>query len=107
MSSEAFAQVRAVLVQVPALLDLLGKFLFPLACSFCSGEFLPVCIQGVPHGLDGAYVSVDSSPRGKKTKASGLKKQGRGTKISCRAGIECETPDTYVQPPKHLAYVAC
>ena len=50
---ESFTQIWSIFIQVAALLNLLGQFLFPLAGPFCCRKFLPVGIQRVTHGLYG------------------------------------------------------
>lgn len=50
---ESFTQVRALIVEVTALLYLLRKFLFAFTRSLGGGKLLPMGIQGVSHSLHG------------------------------------------------------
>ncbi len=58
---ESLAKVRAILIQVAALLDLLREFLFPLSCAFSRSQFLPMGIQGVTHSLTGQSKPISTN----------------------------------------------
>ena len=51
VGSKPFSQIRTLIVQVASLLDLLRELLLSFAGTFGSGQFLPVCIERIPHRL--------------------------------------------------------
>ena len=51
VGSKPFSQIWTLVVQVASLLDFLRELLLSFAGTFGSCQFLPVCIERVPHCL--------------------------------------------------------
>ena len=51
VGSKPFSQIWTLVVQVASLLNFLRELLLSFAGTFGSGQFLPVCIERIPHRL--------------------------------------------------------